>query len=124
MKGLMTVFFVILFVNLSAQKHTLFGYIKDKTTGESLIGASISVNDKSIGTISNNYGFYSIAIPAGKQLIKCSYIGYQVFNKEIELQSETNLNIELEPKNSKLQEVVITSSKNNKITNNEMVASR
>jgi hypothetical protein len=116
----MTVFFVILFVNLSAQKHTIFGYIKDKASGESLIGAAISVNGKSIVTISNNYGFYSIAIPAGKQQIKCSYIGYQIFNKEIELQNETNLTIELVAKDSKLQEVVITSSKNNKVTNNEL----
>ncbi|HAH25065.1 MAG TPA: TonB-dependent receptor [Prolixibacteraceae bacterium] len=116
----MTVLLLILFVNLSAQKHTLFGYIKDKASGESLIGATLSVNDKSIGTISNNYGFYSIAIPAGKQRIKCSYIGYQAFSKEIELISETNLNIDLEAKDSKLQEVVITASKNNKVTNNEM----
>ncbi len=120
MKGIMSVFFVILFVHLSAQKHTIFGYIKDKASGESLIGAAISVNDKSIGTISNNYGFYSIDLPAGKQRIKCSYIGYQIFNQEIELQSETNLNIELEAKDSKLEEVTVTASRNNKVTNNEM----
>lgn len=104
----------------SAQKHTLFGYIRDATTGESLIGASISVNDKAMGTTSNNYGFYSITIPDGKQQIKCSYIGYQTFNKEVELHSETTFNIELEVKDSKLQEFVVTDTKNNMVLNNEM----
>jgi len=120
MKGLITVFFVILFVNLSAQKHTLFGYIKDKTTGESLIGATISIEGRSIGTTSNNYGFYSLTIPLGKQRIICSYIGYQLLIKEIELNSETSLNLELEAKDSKLEEVVVTATKNNRIVNNEM----
>lgn len=120
MKGLITVIFVILFADLSAQKHVVFGYIKDKTTGESLIGATISIEDRSIGTASNNYGFYSLTIPQGKHKIECSYIGYQLFTMEMELHSETNLNIELEVKDSKLEEVVVTATKNNKVTNNEM----
>lgn len=120
MKGLITVFFTILFVNLSAQKHTLYGYIKDKATGESLIGATVSLDDKSNGTASNNYGFYSITLPAGKKRIKFSYVGYQTLSKEIELHSETNLSIELEFKDSKVEEVIVTASKNNKITNNEI----
>jgi len=120
MKGLVTIFLVISTTILSAQKHTLFGYIKDKATGESLIGATISLDDKSIGTAANNYGFYSIAIPDGRQRIKFSYIGYQTFTKEIELHNETNLNIELETKDVRVEEITVTASKNNKVTNNEM----
>jgi len=120
MKELITIFLFISTMMASAQKHTLFGYIRDATTGESLIGASISVNDKAMGTTSNNYGFYSITIPDGKQQIKCSYIGYQTFNKEVELHSETTFNIELEVKDSKLQEFVVTDTKNNMVLNNEM----
>lgn len=120
MKGLITVFFVFLFANLSAQKHTLFGVIKDKTTGESLIGATITVAGKNIGTASNNYGFYSITIPDGTNSVKFSYVGYQTLSKEIELHGETNLNIELETTNSKVEEVTVTASRNNKVTNNEM----
>ena len=39
-------------------KFTLNGYVKDTTNGESIIGATVSVNGKSLG--SNQYGFYSI----------------------------------------------------------------
>ncbi len=120
MKVLLTIFFSILFVELSAQKHTLFGIIRDKTTGESLIGATISIEDRSIGTASNNYGFYSLTIPHGKHRIECSYIGYQLFTMETELHGETNLNIELEMKESRLEEVVVRATRNNRIVNNEM----
>jgi len=120
MKVLLTIVFVILTVELSAQKYVIFGFIKDKTTGESLIGATLSIEDRSIVTTSNNYGFYSITIPEGKQRIRCSYIGYQVFNKDIDLHSETNLNIEMDVKSSNLEEVIITGTKNNKILNNEI----
>ena len=120
MKGLITIILVISTIMASAQKHTIFGYVKDKTTGESLIGANVTIENRSLGTTSNNYGFYSITLPSGKQRIRCSYLGYQEFNLEVELHGETNLNIELEPKDSKLKEVVITAPKNNKILNNEV----
>lgn len=115
----MTIVFVIFGFGLSAQTHTIFGYVKDKASGESLIGATISIKDKNIGTITNNYGFYSIAIPAGKQQIICSYVGYQVFSVDKEIESETNLNIILEAKQSKLQEIVVTAPKNKNVINNE-----
>ncbi|HAH24563.1 MAG TPA: hypothetical protein DCL77_12570 [Prolixibacteraceae bacterium] len=120
MKELFIIFLVLSIMVVSAQKHTLFGYIRDAKTGESLIGATLSVNDKGIGTTSNNFGFYSITIPDGKLRVRCSYIGYQTFVKEIELRSQTNLDIELEVKDLKLKEVVITDIRNNKVTNNEM----
>jgi hypothetical protein len=120
MKGLLTIFLLISTIMVSAQKHTIFGYVKDKTTGESLIGANVTIENRSLGTTSNNYGFYSITLSGGKQRIRCSYLGYQEFNVEVELRGETNLNIELEARDSKLKEVVITAAKNNKILNNEV----
>lgn len=62
MKELITIIFVILTFELSAQKHTIFGYIKDKTTGENLIGGSLSVENLNFGTTSNNFGFYSLSV--------------------------------------------------------------
>jgi hypothetical protein len=119
-KVLMTIFAVIFVFSLSAQKHTIYGYVKDKASGESLIGATISVKDKNIGTMSNNYGFYSVAIPIGKQQIICSYVGYQTYSVDIDIESETSLNFALEAKESKLQEIVVTAIKNNNVINNEI----
>lgn len=120
MKGSLIIFFIMYAMMVSAQKQTLFGYIRDAKTGESLIGATLIMDDNGIGTVSNNYGFYSIRIPQGKHRLKCSFLGYEPFTKQIELNSQTNLNIELQVKESKLNEVLIKSNLNNRITNNEM----
>src|SRR5215211_4516502 len=42
----------------SQKKFTLNGYIRDKNTGERLIGASVYLPDKHSGTTSNTYGFF------------------------------------------------------------------
>lgn len=45
------------------QNYTLSGNVKDENTGESLIGAVISVKQpKGTGTYSNEYGFYSLTL--------------------------------------------------------------
>lgn len=119
-KVLTTILFVTTILNLSAQKYTLFGYIKDKKSGESLIGATVSVDGKNLGTVSNNYGFYSISLAPGKHTIRYSYIGFQLLVKELELKKEISLNIELEPADTKVDEVKISATKNNRISNTEM----
>ena len=44
-------------------KFTISGYIRDSLSGETLIGASITIGGQSIGISSNQYGFYSITLP-------------------------------------------------------------
>jgi len=120
LKKLITIIFVILTFELAAQKHTIYGYIKDKATGESLIGAYVSVDNQNLGTSSNNFGFYSLSVLKGTQRIRCSYIGYRSLTMNIDLQHDTLSNIELETQDAKLEEVVVTATKNNKIANNEV----
>lgn len=50
-----------------AQKVTIQGYLKDKDTGEVLLGATVADAATSSGTVSNYYGFYSITLPAGQR---------------------------------------------------------
>lgn len=111
---------MISFVGLSAQKRTIYGYIKDKTTGEFLIGAVVSFEGQNIGTTTNNFGFYSLSIPFGKQRIKYSYLGYQTILKTIDLVLDTIIDVELNVRDAKLDEVTVTATRNNKISNNEM----
>lgn len=49
------------------EKFTVSGTIKDKKTGETLIGASVQLkNFLTVGAVSNEYGFYSLQIPKEK----------------------------------------------------------
>ena len=47
--------------NLFAQKFTISGFVYDSDSSEPLIAAS--VNSGAQGTVTNNYGFYSISLP-------------------------------------------------------------
>ena len=44
---------------------TLSGYIKDAANGETLIGATAYITELQSGVLSNEYGFYSLTVPAG-----------------------------------------------------------
>ena len=59
-------------------KFTISGYVKDSRTGEVLIGATISIPGGVEGTITNNYGFYSLTLRREVEELFCSYVGYRL----------------------------------------------
>ncbi|MEM6395076.1 MAG: TonB-dependent receptor [Bacteroidota bacterium] len=62
---------------LSAQSGEIFGTITDAYTAEPLIGASVSIEDTNLGTITDYDGNYVLESPTGKQEITISYTGYE-----------------------------------------------
>ncbi len=111
-----TSFFIFLFLLCSSashsqKKHTISGYIKDSLNGETLIGATITVQGQTKGITSNLYGFYSITLDEGKYVLLCSFVGYRFKAMAIDLQQDTKINFEVLPKISLSQEVIINSKK-------------
>lgn len=88
---------------------TISGYVKDAESGESLIGATVSVKELSTGTTANQYGFYSLSLKAAKYQIEFRYLGYQSVQKIVDLSKDIALNIELKPEERKMDEVIVTS---------------
>ena len=76
MKYTHILFLLGLYACLSQETYNLSGYIIDQNNGETLIGANIYNQTSKTGTTSNEYGYFSINIPQGKNTLKCSYIGY------------------------------------------------
>ncbi|MEO6328227.1 MAG: TonB-dependent receptor [Ginsengibacter sp.] len=106
-KILMSVLAFLLIISVQAQqKFTLSGIIKSKANGETLIGASIRVGNT--GTISNEYGFYSLTLAKGNYKIELSAIGLQSKTQEIVLDKNINLNISLENEVKNLEGVIIS----------------
>ncbi|HLO71256.1 MAG TPA: TonB-dependent receptor [Flavipsychrobacter sp.] len=93
-----------------AQQVTISGYVTEKKSGERLIGATVFIPEKNIGTATNAFGFYSITMQADDIKLKASYIGYATFSQDISLKQNTTLNIELES-TKEMKEVVITGKK-------------
>ena len=81
LKILLIIFLLFNIYPSNAQKeYVLSGNISDAATGESLSGATVLVEDlPNTGTVSNNYGFYSLSLPAGKYVICYQIIGYETF---------------------------------------------
>jgi hypothetical protein len=46
------------------QKFTISGYLEDRDSGEKLIAANIYETRSGAGSSANNYGFYSLTLPA------------------------------------------------------------
>ena len=93
---------------------TVSGFVRDKRSAESLIGASVYEAHSRVGTASNNFGFFSLTLPPGDITIRSSYIGYTSHQHILNgLERDTVLTIELEPSAS-LEEVVITGQSNDK----------
>lgn len=85
----------------------LSGFINDLINGEVLIGASISIPGTSTGTTSNEYGFYSLRLPAGNYSIAYTYLGYEKVLKSISLFSDTRISATLIATASEIEEIVI-----------------
>ncbi len=101
--------FLIVIDSIAQSKHTVNGYISEFGTGESLVGVNVFIQEnKSQGTVSNNYGFYSITLPDGAYTLVYSYLGYNTVVKKINLDEDINLNISLRS-GVELEEIVVTS---------------
>ena len=116
-KVTMKLFFsIFLFILVSASsfaqnKHTISGYIKDSLNGETLIGATVTVQGQTKGISSNLYGFYSITLDEGKYILICSFIGYRYKAVAIDLTADTKINFEGLPKIYLSEEVIVSTKK-------------
>lgn len=99
--------------NLTAQKNfTISGYVKDKESGETLIGANVFLeNDQSIGTTTNTYGFYSMTLDSGQYRLVFSYLGFQDQGIDVNLTSNKQLNVDLLA-GIEMKEVVVEAKEN------------
>jgi len=128
-KILFTTLSIISFCGLSFSQNitqTVKGKIFDKTTQETLIGATIILlnSDPLVGTTTNMDGEFSLEnVPIGRQSIKISMIGYEpYFANELLISSgkQVILNVDLYEMVTELNEVVIIPKRNKEKPINSM----
>ena len=93
---------------LSQQKYTLSGIISEASSNETLIGVNILFPEINAGTVTNEYGFYSITIPEGTYKMIVTYLGFQDISETIELTTNKKRDFNLLEKLESLEEVIIT----------------
>jgi len=108
-RSIFTVFITLTTITAYAQKKaTINGTVKDAASGETLIGASVTLQElPAVGTATNNYGFYSLAVAEGEYTVLFTCVGYNPVAQKIALHKNQVVNISLSAKNG-LKEVVVT----------------
>ncbi len=108
---IIAIFFLVSF-SFSQTKHTISGIIKDKKSGELLIGASVKVLEINGGATTNSYGFFSLTLPTGTYNLQVSYVGFDLLTQKIGLAENKQLSLELTA-TSQLEEVIVNSKRKN-----------
>jgi hypothetical protein len=91
-------------------KFTWKGYVKDSLSGETLINASIIINNETRGVTTNQYGYFSLTLPAGNYRLLISYVGYLPKIIDIDYNKDIAEDVLLVPVSATIQDVVVSSS--------------
>ncbi len=107
MKKLIIILILFAMVHqLEGQSRVVSGFVKDSISGEMLIGATVYCPATQRGCVTNNFGFYSLQIPAKDSVhIVAGYIGFAPHSVSLDL-NDDNYNFLLKH-NTKLEEVSI-----------------
>lgn len=99
---------------------TLAGYIKNIDTGEPVAGVAIFIKSTQIGAITDAFGFYSLTMPKGRYELNIKAVGLKDTRRNILLEGDGKLDINVQEEPFSLKEVVITSEKAANIRRNQM----
>jgi hypothetical protein len=93
------------------ERYTISGTIRAQKTGETIIGATLRAGSTSssffTATVSNEYGFYSLTLPAGSYHLEISTVGMATFARNIVLDSSIVLDVPMTEDARDLQEVTV-----------------
>lgn len=108
--------FLLVTTSSSAQKMlTVSGFLTDSLSGEKLFGAFVYDKTKSVGTVTNEFGFYSITFNQDTVQLTYSYIGCVPVKRTFIGRKAHAANIELAIINSKEVHIEADKSPGNRI---------
>ncbi|WP_010517978.1 TonB-dependent receptor [Croceivirga radicis] len=90
------------------EKYTLSGVVKEASSNETLIGVTVAVANLSTGTVTNEYGFYSLTLPQGSYQIVVSYMGFKEEYVTVNLEQNTKMDFALTEEAEQLAEVMVS----------------
>jgi hypothetical protein len=105
-----------------AQSVTFSGYVRDAATGETLIGANLYAPEVEAGTVTNAYGFFSLALPAAADSVDVlvSYVGYEPQSLLLQRNAPGPLDIALAPVQTELGTVDVVADRSDPLEDTQM----
>ncbi|WP_039052846.1 carboxypeptidase-like regulatory domain-containing protein [Sphingobacterium sp. T2] len=77
------IFFSFVLQAFAQDKISISGYVKDASSGEVLIGATLQVKSNYRAVRTNTYGFFSLELEQANDSLFISYVGYQPLAVEV-----------------------------------------
>jgi hypothetical protein len=100
--------------SMMAQRYTISGKVMEGSSRETIPGVNIYLKGTSIGTTSNNYGYYSLSPMKDSIILVFSFIGYEPVEFRFYHDKDTLIDVPLQP--IQLEKFVVTAEGNTPIS--------
>lgn len=98
----------------------LVGYVRDIKNGEAISGAAVFIDTPSIKTITDQFGYFSISLPKGRQVLRINSVGMKDTKRQLLLYGDGKLNVELEDYVASLKAVTVSTERRSNIRGTQM----
>lgn len=78
---------VLFGISLNSYGQTITGTVYDKSTGEPLPGATVMIEETTIGTVTSLYGTFNLNVKQGKSSLRITYVGYLDYLSEQDMKA-------------------------------------
>ena len=99
------------------ERVTLTGVVTDASDGEGIPSVVVYVDKLKSGAMTNNVGFYSIALPPGQYRIEYRMIGMKPASRNVLIYSDGSLDVSMTESPSQLNEVIVSANRENNVRN-------
>ncbi|MES2005733.1 MAG: carboxypeptidase-like regulatory domain-containing protein [Bacteroidota bacterium] len=96
------------------------GYIRDGKNGEALSGALVYIDTPVVKTITDQFGYFSIMVPKGRQTLRVSSVGMKDTKRQLMVYGDGKLTVELEDYIASLKAVTVTTDRKSNIRSTQM----
>jgi hypothetical protein len=104
---LLSLFIPLAMAQSQNKSHTISGYVTDGKSQETLLGSSVYDAATMKGSVTNNFGYYTLKLPEGPVDFRVSFVGYDPYQAQFDLKNDTVINVFLAQSNQ-LNEVTVT----------------
>jgi hypothetical protein len=94
-----------------ANKATLAGYVKEKRSGEAIAGAIVTADSGTAFVVTDQFGYYTITLPKGRHTVKINSAGMKDARRDIALNDNGKLDIDMYEYVASLKTVVVSAEK-------------
>jgi len=107
----------ILSTNLFGQSITINGYLLDSENNRPVAFANVFLAQTTIGTSTNESGYFIMEVPSGEYQLVTSHIGFELNIQDITFKQDTSLHLILQQKIKTLKELVVSPDTTNWFSN-------